>query len=36
MLPQYADLPIHLVLDNHRAHHTQVAVEAMVEQGFTV
>ena len=28
------DVKIHLVLDNHRAHHSRAAKDALVEHGF--
>ena len=34
VLPHMVDVKIHLVLDNHRAHHTNSVKEALIEYGF--
>ena len=36
LVPQLANVPIHLVLDNHRAHHSKVALQAMLDHNIIV
>ena len=36
LVPQLANTRIHLVLDNHRAHHSRVAMQAMHNHNFIV
>ena len=36
LVPQLANEPIHFVLDNHRAHHSNVAKQAMLDNNLIV